>query len=278
MKSLVLPSTFLFHPVASHGASHSLRLGSPKYFPYHFYHYNHQKLSSPSSEFPGYHTSRSLAKKTSITATIPSNEGTSSVIHFEEIIEKDWSFLDFDDTNSSEEHRQKVDRIILAGEIADTSRVLVSTASEEFVDRLVEFSPRCDLLLIVHDSLLVLACIKEKYDKVKCWQGELIHVPEKWAPFDVVFLYFLPALPFEPDHVFRELAQRCQPGARVVISHLQGREILEQQKQQYSDVLISNLPDKITLEKIAIDHSFQITKFVDESGFYLAVLKFLQVK
>jgi hypothetical protein len=67
-------------------------------------------------------------------------------------------------------------------------------------------------LLIVHDSLFLLACVKEKYDKVKCWQGELIHVSEKWAPLDVVFLYFLPALPFKLDEVLGSLAKRFSPG------------------------------------------------------------------
>ena len=67
-------------------------------------------------------------------------------------------------------------------------------------------------------------------------------------------------------------------GARVVISHLQGREVLEQQRKQHPDVIISDLPDKVTLQKAATDHSFQMTEFVEEPGFYLAVLNFCEVK
>ncbi|EHA8588004.1 putative Retinal dehydrogenase 1 [Cocos nucifera] len=44
-------------------------------------------------------------------------------------------------------------------------------------------------------------------------------------------------------------------------------------RQQYPDMVTFDLPDKITLEKAATDHSFQITEFVDEPTFYLAVLK-----
>lgn len=33
------------------------------------------------------------------------------------------------------------------------------------------------------------------------------------------------------------------------------------------------LPDKATLEKVATDHSFEVTEFVDEPTFYLAVLE-----
>ncbi len=60
----------------------------------------------------------------------------------------------------------------------------------------------------------------------------------------------------------------------MVISHPQGREVLKQQQQQYPDVIISDLPEKMTLQKSAADHSFDLAEFVDEPGFYLAVLKF----
>ncbi|XP_022746912.1 uncharacterized protein LOC111296736 [Durio zibethinus] len=201
-----------------------------------------------------------------------SNEGAVPVINIEDFCEKDWSFLDSDELNS-EQVKQNVDRIASAGNIDETSRVLVSIGSEGFVDHLVE-SSLCQLLLVVHDSIFVLAGIKEKYDEVKCWQGELIYVPEKWSPLDVIFLYFLPALPFKLDQIFVALAKRCSPGARLVISYPQGREVLEQQRKQFPDVIIANLPEKTTLQKVAADHSFEMTEFVDEPGFYLAVLKF----
>lgn len=213
------------------------------------------------------------AQKFSVGATVPPNEGAVSVINFEDFVEKDWSFLDSDDLMSRDDCNKNIDRIISAGRIEETSKVLVSIGSEGFVDRLVDSSP-CNLLLIVHDSLLLLACIKEKYDKVKCWQGELPHAPEKWAPIDVVFLYFLPALPFKLDQIFRALAKRCSPGARVVISHPQGREVLKQQREQYPDVIVSDLPDKTTLQKATSDHSFDMVEFVDEPDLYLAVLTF----
>ncbi|CAN6577174.1 unnamed protein product [Malus baccata var. baccata] len=150
---------------------------------------------------------------------------------------------------------------------------MVSIGSEGFVDRLVESSP-CSLLLIVHDSLFVLAGIKEKYDKVNCWQGELIYVPDKWAPFGCG-VPCLPAVPLKLDEVFKTLGRCFTPGARLVISHPQGREVLEQQRRQYPDVITSDLPEKSTLEEAAAEHSFELTKFVDEPGFYLAVLKFV---
>ncbi|XP_030445713.1 uncharacterized protein LOC115668390 [Syzygium oleosum] len=199
-----------------------------------------------------------------------SNEGTIPVMNFEELAEKDWSFLEMDDDPQA---GNNVRRIISAGELESTSKVLVTFGSEGFVDRLFDTS-NCQLLLVVHDSLLVLACIKEKYDKIKCWQGELIYVPDKWAPFDVVYIYYLPALPFTLDQVFEALAERCLPGARIVIGHPLGRQVLEQQRQEFPNCIVSDLPDKMTLEKVAVAHFFEMADFVDEPGFYLTVLKF----
>lgn len=63
-------------------------------------------------------------------------------------------------------------------------------------------------------------------------------------------------------------------GARVVISHLEGRQGLAQQQRQYPDIVVSDLPEKTMLEKVASDHSFVMDEFVDDSSLYLAVLKF----
>ncbi|KAL5545433.1 hypothetical protein UlMin_005120 [Ulmus minor] len=227
----------------------------------------------PLSLVSPFNSGKSLhVRQSSIDATIPSDEGAIPVLNFEDFIEKDWSFLDSADFNSNKEYNQNVGRIISSGQMEESSRVMVSAGSEDFVDRLVEYSP-CNLLLVVHDSLFVLAGIKEKYDKVKCWQGEIIYVPEKLAPLDVVFLYFLPASPFSLDQLFGALAKHCSTGARLVISHPQGREVLEKQKKQYPDVIVSSLPEKLTLQKVAADHSFNLVEFVDDPGFYLAVLK-----
>lgn len=147
--------------------------------------------------------------KSCCSAIASSNDGTVSMINFEDVMEKDWSFLEHPD--SSAEHKQKIDEIISAGEITETSKVMIAISSDEFVDRVLE-SSICKQLLVVHDSLFMLACIKEKYDKVMCWQGEVIYIPEKWTPFDVVFLYFLPALPFELDQILDALRKCCSPG------------------------------------------------------------------
>ncbi|GJS60108.1 hypothetical protein Tco_0654892 [Tanacetum coccineum] len=61
-------------------------------------------------------------------------------------------------------------------------------------------------------------------------------------------------------------------GARIVISHPKGREMLKQQKATYPNVVVADSPDKMTLESVASDHSFTITKFINEPD--LAVLAY----
>ncbi|ERN11166.1 uncharacterized protein LOC18439356 [Amborella trichopoda] len=192
---------------------------------------------------------------------------------FSDFVEKDWSFLEFDHVNTNEEIEEKSKRIIEAAAIRDDSKVLVCLGTEDFVDR-VRASSQCQLL-VVHYSLYVLAGVKEKYDTVRCWQGDIVDVPAKWAPFDAIFLCFFPALPCSLDRLFGALVERCSPGACVVISYAQGREIVERQRQRYPEMVTSDLPDKDTLEKLAAANSFQITDFIDEPNFYLATLKFV---
>ncbi|XWS56171.1 hypothetical protein CRYUN_Cryun09bG0063400 [Craigia yunnanensis] len=271
MRSLLVSSSLLL-PSLSHRSRPKLQ-SQPQHIGPDSSHCNRYLTSPFCLSLKSNFSCKSLCSHWSLAgAANASNEGAVSVINIEDFYEKDWSFLDSNDLNS-EQAKQNVDRITSAGDIEETSRVLVSVGSEGFVDHLVESSPS-KLLLVVHDSIFVLAGIKEKYDEVKCWQGELIYVPEKWSPLDVVFLYFMPALPFKLDQIFVALEKRCSPGARLVISHPQGREVLEQQRKQFPDVIMANLPEKTTLQKVAADHSFEMTEFVDEPRFYLAVLKF----
>ncbi|XP_019413743.1 PREDICTED: uncharacterized protein LOC109325688 [Lupinus angustifolius] len=98
-------------------------------------------------------------------------------------------------------------------------------------------------------------------------------INEKWTLFDVVFLYFLPALPFKLDKIVGSLAKKCSPvSGRVIISHSQGRKVLEQQLQQYPDIVVSDLPGQTNLQRVAAAHSFDVAEFVDKPALYLVVL------
>ncbi|XP_020104095.1 uncharacterized protein LOC109721088 [Ananas comosus] len=160
-----------------------------------------------------------------------------AIVEGHDLVESDWSFLDPPD------------------------------------DALVESAGPCELLVAVHESLFALAMIKEAHDRVRCWQGGAAAVPEKFAPFDAVFVCYFPGMGLSIAELLESLAPRCSPGARVVICFDQGRQVVEQHWQQYPDMVTADLPDKALLEKAATENSYQITEFVDEPNFYLAVLR-----
>ncbi|XP_008797893.1 uncharacterized protein LOC103712949 [Phoenix dactylifera] len=198
---------------------------------------------------------------------------SASMFPSEDLVERDWSFLEPDSVGYDQEWAEKARRIIAAGQIHEGSRVLAALPTIGFAGLLADLSP-CELLLATHESLFVLAMIKESHDRVRCWQGEIAAVPERFSPFDVVFACYFPGLGVSVDQLLTLLPGRCSPGARLVIGFDRGREIIEQNhRQQYPDMVTFDLPDKITLAKAATDHSFQITEFVDEPTFYLAVLR-----
>lgn len=230
--------------------------------------------SSPSRHAPPLSVSNQEQQPISLSSAIP----------IEEIVEKDWSFVDSDSSNSPSQLAHKYSSVISSAQLTHNSRLLVSHGTQHFIEHLVGSvapdspsppSKPFELLLVVHESLFVLAEIKEMYDDgVKCWQGGIAEVPMKWAPFDAIFLCYWPGLGLPLDQTFAAIAARCSPDARLVISYAQGREIVARHMQQYPDMVTSNLPDRFTLEKVAADHSFQIMEFVDKPSFYLAVLKF----
>ncbi|CAN6443603.1 unnamed protein product [Victoria cruziana] len=211
----------------------------------------------------------------SSTAPAAADEGSDvEIVPFDDFTEKDWSFLDIDHVNTEKEVEEKTGRIIAGGAIEDSSKVVVCLPTDDFVDR-IRAAHQCPLF-VVHYSLYMLAGVKEKHDTVKCWQGDVVDLPERWAPFDALFLNYFPALPCSLDRLLDALVSRCSPGARIVLSYAQGRETVEQQRRRYPDMVTAELPDKESLEKIAADRSFHITEFVDEPTFYLAILKYKQ--
>ncbi|ONK65350.1 uncharacterized protein A4U43_C07F36210 [Asparagus officinalis] len=116
--------------------------------------------------------------------------------------------------------------------------------------------------------------IKEGNDRVRCLQGGILDVvPEKFLPFDVVFACYFPGMGVGVEELVGAAARWCSPGGRLVISFDQGRQTIEREHRKlHPDIAASDLPDKITLEKAAANHSFQVTEFVDEPSLYLAVL------
>ncbi|CAL4913427.1 unnamed protein product [Urochloa decumbens] len=192
-----------------------------------------------------------------------------------DVVEKDWSFL--------EPAGAGLQRALAAATLSPASRVLAVTPTASFVGALLASSP-CELLVAAHESLYVLAGVKEEHDEVRCFHlegggkgkggGVVEAVPERFDDFDVVFVCYFPGMGVSAAALLKSLAKRCSKGARVVMFLDQGRQNFEQHQRDHPDVVTSDLPSKSSLVKAASGNKYEITDFVDEPTLYLAVLQY----
>lgn len=130
-----------------------------------------------------------------------------------DVVEKDWSFLESAGTG--------LQRALAAGALSPSSRVLAVTPTAAFVSALVASTP-CDLLVAAHESLYVLAGVKEAHDEVRCFHlegggggrggGVVEAVPERFDDFDAVFVCYFPGMGISDAALLKSLAKRCSKG------------------------------------------------------------------
>ena len=142
-----------------------------------------------------------------------------------DIVEKDWSFLESAGAN--------LQRALAAGALSPASRVLALTPTVSFVSSLLASSP-CELLVAAHESMYVLAGVKEAHDEARCfhlegggggrggrcwtwrkgsWGGGVVEaVPERFDDFDVVFVCYFPGMGVSAAALLKSLAKRCSKG------------------------------------------------------------------
>ena len=58
-----------------------------------------------------------------------------------------------------------------------------------------------------------------------------------------------------------------------MIASVHGREGVRLHREEYPDMVTSDLPERSSLEQAAEKNSFRVLEFVDESSFYLSVLE-----
>ncbi|OEL34131.1 hypothetical protein BAE44_0004850 [Dichanthelium oligosanthes] len=228
------------------------------------------QLPPPNTKFP-----RPLRLSLAPAAAAPRPAAVPDGVAIADVVEKDWSFLDSAGAD--------LQRALAAGALSPASRVLAVTPTPSFVGALLASSP-CELLVAAHESLYVLAGIKEAHDEVRCFHlegggggrggGVVEAVPERFDDFDVVFVCYFPGMGISAAALLKSLAKRCSKGARVVMFLDQGRQSFEQQRREHPDVVTSDWPSKSSLEKAASGNKYEITEFVDEPTMYLAVLQF----
>ncbi|KAJ1686337.1 hypothetical protein LUZ63_017727 [Rhynchospora breviuscula] len=198
---------------------------------------------------------------------------TSLLVTHQDLNERDWSFVE----PPSEHPRQQLRQVINSASLPSFSRVLVTLPTPRFIDELLDpvHGAEPQHVVAYHESLLMLSNVKESHDEVRCFQGDVTTVPAKFAPFDAIFVCYFPGMGVSVGELLRSHASLCSSGSRVVIFVEQGRGTIEIHRQQFPDMVTSDLPDLKTVEKAVATNGFKIIEFVDEPTFYVAVLALL---
>jgi hypothetical protein len=149
----------------------------------------------------------------SLTPAAPRLAAVPDGVAIADVVEKDWSFLDSAGASFA--------RALAAGALTPASRVLAVTPTASFVGALLESSP-CELLVAAHESLYVLAGVKEEHDEVRCFHlegggggrggGVVEAVPERFNDFDAVFVCYFPGMGISAAALLKSLAKRCAKG------------------------------------------------------------------
>eukprot|EP00271_Cylindrocystis_brebissonii_P006500 TRINITY_DN19276_c0_g1_i1.p1 TRINITY_DN19276_c0_g1~~TRINITY_DN19276_c0_g1_i1.p1 ORF type:complete len:586 (-),score=102.93 TRINITY_DN19276_c0_g1_i1:654-2411(-) len=124
-------------------------------------------------------------------------------------------------------------------------------------------------------SIMMLAELKEKYDEVRCWHGDVADLPDEFGPFDIVFFNAMFGNVYEPLETLKAAARLSKPGATIVISHPLGAAFVEKLRSASPLVVPRGLPDSQQLQELVAgtDGQLQLVELRDEPHYYLARLE-----
>ncbi|GAQ88417.1 riboflavin kinase [Klebsormidium nitens] len=122
-------------------------------------------------------------------------------------------------------------------------------------------------------SIMMIALVKEQFDNVRCWQGDIVNLPPAFGPFDAIFVNEVLESVHSQEAVLKAVAGLLQPGGAIIISHSQGRRVSEFYKKKSPELHPHSLPDTEELKKLAEGASLDVEAFTDAEDFYLAVLR-----
>jgi hypothetical protein len=67
-------------------------------------------------------------------------------------------------------------------------------------------------IVAVDLSVMMIALVKEQFDDVRCWQGDIVDLPATFGPFDVVFLNEVLESVHSQEVVLQAVARLLRPG------------------------------------------------------------------
>jgi len=108
---------------------------------------------------------------------------------------------------------------------------------------------------------------------VRTWVGDIIDLPNYYAPFDAVFFNAVFCNVHDQREALLRAALLTKPGGWILISHPLGRTWLEEYARSNTQIVPHRLPEKHELEKLMYDLPLQLIYYEDSFSNYLAKMK-----
>lgn len=122
----------------------------------------------------------------------------------------------------------------------------------------------CDL------SLGMIKQAKAKYGpSVKYVHQDVIDLPGKEGPFDVVFCNAVFGNVYDQQLAVQAIQKLLKEGGRLVISHPLGKDFVKKLNEKRP--WIKELPDKRKIRNLVESNGFKLILFIDDPDFYLAI-------
>lgn len=173
----------------------------------------------------------------------------------------------FDERSTDVE--EKLEQIVSSADIKAGDAVLdVGSGTGALIAHILKTKPSnvvaCDL------SKGMLDQAKSKYgSSVTYVQQDVIDLPGKEGPFDVVFCNAVFGNVYDQRLALQAIQMLLKPGGRLVISHPLGKDFVRKLKENRP--WIDELPDENRMRPLMDSSGLKLIQFVDLPGFYLAI-------
>eukprot|EP00899_Mesostigma_viride_P016102 jgi/Mesvir1/24493/Mv21849-RA.1 len=195
-----------------------------------------------------------------------------------------------------EDVESKLARIVTAARLRPSCQVLdAGCGSGPLIPHLLAAGVSETSIVAVDLSPVMLSLVKEQFDDVTCWLGDVTRMPDGfarghdtdrlfeeggaggdvcvWPCFDAVFFNAMFGNLFDQVDALRSVARQCAVGARVVISHPLGRAFVRDLHRANPSLVPHELPDERQLADMVQGLPLRLDSVVDEPDFYVAVLE-----
>ncbi len=168
---------------------------------------------------------------------------------------------------------ERLEGIVSSAQIKAGDAVLdVGTGTGALIAPILKAMPSevvaCDL------SRKMLAQAKAKYGRsVKYVQQDVIDLPGKEGPFDVVFCNAVFGNIYDQRQALKAIHSLLAEGGRLVISHPMGKDFVRRLKEVRPEYNIKELPDESEITPLLESQGLSLIEFVDEPELYLAIAK-----